>query len=244
MNRSKMMIPEEQTTPGYGVRNVKPKEYVDFMCQFCTKCCSNMRGTIMLESLDAFRIAKHLQSQGEDIGGIDDVFRLYAEPQMLEGIYPIFSLKDVGEEKRCVFLKDGRCSIYDVRPRTCRLYPLSVGPGERGKDFEYYLCQDNPHHLSGGKIQVKNWLNQVFRQEDKEFVKREFKMAAQMGKLMEHMDEEAIKNSIFKILYYRYYNFELTEEFLPRYDSNAGALLVELELEKNRIYKTAVGQVV
>lgn len=233
MEKSKKITPEERTMPGYVIRNVKPKEYVVFKCQFCTKCCCNMRGMIMLESLDAFRIAKYLQCQGEDIGGIDDVFRLYAEPQMLEGVYPIFSLRDVGEERQCVFLKDGRCSIYDVRPRTCRLYPLSVGPGDRGKDFEYYLCQDNPHHLSGGKILVKDWLNQVFRQEDKEFVKREFKMAAQMGKLMENMDEEAIKNSIFKILYYRYYNFDLMKEFLTQYDSNARYLLMELELIKN-----------
>ena len=30
-----------------------------------------------------------------------------------------------GKESHCPYLKDGKCSIYNERPPTCRLYPLS-----------------------------------------------------------------------------------------------------------------------
>lgn len=30
------------------------------------------------------------------------------------------------EDGRCVFLKDGECSIYDHRPLVCKCYPFSI----------------------------------------------------------------------------------------------------------------------
>ena len=74
-------------------------------------------------------------------------------------------------------------------PRTCRIYPLTVGPGERGRDFEYCLCLDrHQSHFTGGRVSVKDWLYQNFKREDKEYVKREYEIATELGKLMRAID--------------------------------------------------------
>jgi Fe-S-cluster containining protein len=35
-----------------------------------------------------------------------------------------FDLQLMNVDGRCVFLVDGQCSVYEVRPEGCRLYPL------------------------------------------------------------------------------------------------------------------------
>lgn len=47
-------------------------------------------------------------------------------------------------EGRCVFLDDGRCGAYDVRPEGCRLYPLVLDIG-RDRVVRDELC---PHRGS------------------------------------------------------------------------------------------------
>lgn len=62
-----------------------------------------------------------------------DVLRLQAQGfsgfcrEMSDG-----SLQLVNLDGKCFFLKDGRCSIYSIRPEGCRLYPLIFDASERG----------------------------------------------------------------------------------------------------------------
>jgi Fe-S-cluster containining protein len=45
----------------------------------------------------------------------------------------IYKLKT--NNNKCIFLKNGRCSIYENRPLDCRLYPFDIIK----KDSKYYL---------------------------------------------------------------------------------------------------------
>ena len=120
------------------VVSVHAKDCVDYQCRRCGQCCRHIRDAVMVESLDAYRLAKYLRSREPNIYTIDEVLSQYCEPTPLTNdCFPIFVLKTTGPDDSCIFLKDGLCSIYEARPRTCRLYPFSVGPGERGRDFEY-----------------------------------------------------------------------------------------------------------
>ena len=129
-------------------------------------------------------MAKHLREQHCGVSSTDDVLLQYCEPTPLtdEG-YPIYTLKTVGAEASCVFLQGNYCSIYAARPRTCRLYPFSAGPGERGRDFEYCLCFDDnqQYHFNGGKVLVKDWLYRNFPREDKEFLKQQYRAIPEIG---------------------------------------------------------------
>ncbi len=37
---------------------------------------------------------------------------------------------------RCIFLEEGRCSIYDVRPMACRMYPLNPILNRKGGKYK------------------------------------------------------------------------------------------------------------
>lgn len=186
----------------------------------------------MVESLDAYRIAKYLRGQYYGVRSTDDVLLQYCEPTPLtdEG-YPIYTLKTVGAEASCVFLQGNQCGIYASRPRTCRLYPFSAEPGERGRDFEYCLCFDDNqqyHFNNTGKVLVKDWLYRNFSRDDKEFLKLQYRVIPEIGKLMRRIPEELRRTTVFKILFYHYSNFDLDQPFLPQYEQNNRRLLREL----------------
>lgn len=72
---------------------LSPKEQVPFRCIGCGECCKHVHMQVPVEALDAFRIVKHLQQQGEDIECMDDFWERYTEPALLNecGFSCIFS---------------------------------------------------------------------------------------------------------------------------------------------------------
>ena len=99
--------------------SVRAKEFVSYHCSCCGHCCRHIENCVMVESLDAYRMAKHLRNQHCGISSTDDVLLRYCEPMPLtdEG-YPIYVLKTVGADATCIFLRENQCSIYAARPRT------------------------------------------------------------------------------------------------------------------------------
>ena len=54
-------------------------------------------------------------------------------------------------------------------------------------------------HLDVYKRQVKDWLYQNFKREDKEYVKREYEIATELGKLMRAIDPAMRPGIVFKV---------------------------------------------
>lgn len=216
---------------------VRLKDHVTYQCHQCGQCCRHIEYGVMVESIDAYRIANYLKGRDAKVNTIDDVLSLYCDPiPLIENCFPIFMMKTAGPDAACVFLKDGRCGIYEARPRTCRIYPFSMGPGERGRDFEYCLCFDNnqQYHFSGGKISVKDWFYHNVSREEKEYLKLEYAAVEEMGKLMRSIPAEVCEHLLFQILYYRYYHFDLEQPFLPQYQRNTSQLLEKLREIRRR----------
>lgn len=67
-----------------------------------------------------------------------------------------------------------------------------------------------------------------FPKEDKEFLKQQYLVIPEIGRLMHRMPEEMRQAAVFKILFYHYYHFELDQPFLPQYEQNNRSLLNEL----------------
>ncbi len=42
--------------------SVRAKEFVSYHCSCCGHCCRHIENCVMVESLDAYRMAKHLRS--------------------------------------------------------------------------------------------------------------------------------------------------------------------------------------
>ena len=199
---------------------VRPKDWVPFRCRLCGNCCRNLRGNLMPEQIDAYRLARFLRERGE-VEYMEDFYTRYTYPDMLEGFFPVFLINTVDPDDSCVFLKDGRCSVYEARPRVCRLYPFTAFPGQRGKAFHFFQCMDNNSaHFSDGKILVKDWMYQNFSREDREFLTAESDTLIELGRLLKAMSTDGRKENLFQILYYRYYNYDLDQPFLPQFRSN------------------------
>ena len=204
---------------------VRPKEQVCFQCRRCGNCCRDLEGQLMLEPLDAYHLARLLREQGK-AASIDDVYVRYAHPDIVEGILPIYLMDTVGPGHACVFLKDGRCSVYEARPYVCRIYPFSVRPGERGRTFEYFRCVDqHAAHFSDGRVLVKDWLRENFSRESREFWSAEGGILPILSPLLNKLDAGELQASLCQLLHYRYYNYDLDEPFQPQYQANMAALV-------------------
>ena len=89
---------------------VRPKDWVPFRCRLCGSCCRNLRGNLMPEQVDAYRLARFLRERGE-VEYMEDFYTNYTYPDMLEGFFPIFMMNTAGPDDSCVFLENGRCSV-------------------------------------------------------------------------------------------------------------------------------------
>lgn len=209
---------------------VLPKDEVPFTCQRCGNCCRNVEAQIMLEPLDAYHLGRFLRQSSGDIHSIEDVYSQYAEPMLLVQGFPVFTLKTTGPDHACVFLQNGRCQVYEGRPRVCRLYPFSATAGRRGRRFAFYQCLDlHKSHFSGSKISVKEWMYQNFNKDARAFVEADAAAMAELGPLLGELGPDGQRDCLFQLLYYCYYNFDLDLPFIEQYQTNHRALLSELQ---------------
>lgn len=155
---------------GYSVKPVRMGDEISFHCRKCAECCRYVEGKIMLELLDAYRLGQFLRECSEDIGTTADIYARFTDPVPLTPQYPIFTLKTEGSDQHCIFLKDGRCSIYEARPRACRLYPFSANPSNDLKTMKFVLTCDTDCHFSGGRVNVGRWFHDNLDAEMRRFV--------------------------------------------------------------------------
>lgn len=202
------------------IRAVAQNEKVVFRCRLCGDCCRHIANSIMLEPMDAYNLARYLRNQGEPVESTEDVLARYAHAGWLAGNFPIFLLNTAGEAESCVFLKDGRCSIYEARPRVCRIYPFQAAPGSRGRDFHYLLCTEKSHHFTDGTVKVKDWLSQNFSKEARAALKADYDAVPVIGQNIRNMGSKRLNHLFFQFIYYRYFHYALDKPFLPQFLSN------------------------
>lgn len=63
-----------------------------------------------------------------------------------------------------------------------------------------------------------------FSREDQEFLTAESINLPELGHLIKALEPGKCENNLFKILYYRYYNYDLDQPFMPQYTKNTEAL--------------------
>lgn len=202
-----------------------------FHCTQCGACCRN-RNDIILNPKDLFQIAEKMNSTPTEIAlrycdiYIGDSSRI-----------PIIRLKSIGSDNRCPFLKNNKCSIHDVKPVICAMFPIGrIMTYETGKEhpnkYEYIFvnpgCGDNTEEHT-----VKEWLqNSGIPLQDDFFIQWSeitFELC-QAIKCLRDRIPETIKlelwNGLLNILYFEY---DLRLEFLPQFQRNADILLRSLQ---------------
>ena len=204
---------------------VTPSTKIRFKCTGCGDCCRHVKETVPVDSQDAFYLTKHLRDLGMDIYCVDQFLEQYAEPALLDecGFF-VYFLKSVGKDNACIFLKDNRCSVQEVKPLVCKLYPFMVDPNESG-NFRYLYSRERTHHFHGPAVKTRSWMKKNFPQESRAFMQAEYTqagpIAAQLRNIPEHRKTEALLH--FHRL--RYSELDLDKPFLEQFQRNQEKLI-------------------
>ena len=85
---------------------------VHFKCTGCGNCCSKEPGAVFVSDEEVDSIIQYLK--------MDKKAFLEQYTRKLHGKLVLKELPNFD----CIFLKEGRCSIYHERPKQCRTYPF------------------------------------------------------------------------------------------------------------------------
>ena len=180
-------------------------------CKGCSDCCQGMGDTVILDPLDVHRLCAGLKKLPEELLGS------VLELGVIDGnILPHLAMK--GTEERCVFLNtEGRCSIHDIRPGFCRLFPLGRYYTEDG--FKYILQIHECKKKNRSKIKVKKWLDTPNLKQYEKFVLDWHNFLLDVQEVFyETEDETLIKNLNMYVLSRFYYTpYKEDEDFYPQF---------------------------
>ena len=102
------------------------KNGLDFKCQGCGKCCFGFPGYVWIGQKEVNKIAAFLTIPKSKF--------LEKYTRNVKGLISLKELKAPSYE--CIFLKDHKCSIYEVRPFQCKSYPFWPQNLESEKTWE------------------------------------------------------------------------------------------------------------
>lgn len=208
------------------IKKIDIDEEFDFQCSLCGECCREVKESVGLESLDIFRIFQYF-SRNNPLKAIEEILVEYATLVPITDFgFPVFFLNTIGVRDECIFLKSGRCSIQEAKPKTCRVYPLSVIPNDTINSFDLYLISQKPHHLKHNKILVSEWMDKNFTSEDQEFTLRDSEVIMELGGLMSKLQNKGVyvQHWLYPFIYYKYLNYQTNLPFMSQYKENIATI--------------------
>lgn len=143
-----------------GKRKVAAEDTFNFGCHSdlpCfNQCCADVN--IILTPLDVLRLARRIGM------GTTEFLETHAMVPITKDLQlPVVMLKMGSEpEKKCSFVGEAGCSVYEDRPWACRMYPVGVAsPKEGSAESKFYflmkedVCQG---HGKGKTWTVRSWM--------------------------------------------------------------------------------------
>ena len=105
------------------------------------------------------------------------------------------NIKMDNEKAKCSFLnKDGRCSIHEIRPGICRLFPLGRVYDDGG--FKYFLQKDECKKTNRTKVKVSKWVDTPDLPKYEKFVTDWHYFLNKLEKRVKELDNDDIIKSI------------------------------------------------
>jgi Fe-S-cluster containining protein len=145
-----------------GRRQLRPGEQFRFACHprvpCFNRCCSDVN--ILLTPVDVLRLARR---RGLSTG--EFLERHTLTPITKDLHLPVVLLKmEEGEGKRCPFVGEAGCTVYEDRPWACRMYPLGMAmpPARVGVEPEpiWVLLEDD---FCRGREEEASWTIEGWR---------------------------------------------------------------------------------
>jgi Fe-S-cluster containining protein len=152
-------------------RQLEPQERFSFACHSSlpcfNRCCADV--TIMLTPVDVVRLARRLGMRTDEF-----LDRHTLTPVAKDVQLPVVVLRmNDDEAKRCPFVGEHGCTVYEDRPWACRMYPvgMAVPPARAGVDPEpvFVLFEDD---FCFGRGEQRSWTVAEWR-EDQQLEERD-----------------------------------------------------------------------
>ena len=144
-------------------------------------CCADVN--IVLTPLDALSLARRNEMNTHDFLETHTSNPITKDLQL-----PMVMLKMRDEaEKRCPFLSENGCGVYEDRPWACRMYPLgmAIPPARAGEEPEplFFVFEDD--HCEGrNQPDCQNWTAESWR--DDQAINRRDELEAGFRQLVSH----------------------------------------------------------
>lgn len=119
-------------------------------CKGCSSCCQGMGHSIILDPLDICRLTCGLHKTFEEL------LNQSVELNVVDGII-LPNLKMTGDKETCAFLISDRCSIHELRPGFCRIFPL--GRFYENRSFRYFLQVHECPAPAKSKVKIRKWID-------------------------------------------------------------------------------------
>lgn len=198
------------------------KDTFNFGCDGCGECCTkDTVDSIMLTPFDLYNIAK---TTGENIM---DVIKENTDVYIGDTSHFIVA-RMKAKNGVCPYLDNKKCSVHDMKPSACRLFPLGRAIDTEKNEMFYFLQNVN----CGTKDEIHTVDEWIPNKEDYELMLN--KQNDLLTTLRESLNLEELRRSsspkILKVLnalyelifrvYYCNYSTETHEDFFEQLDSN------------------------
>ena len=195
-----------------------------FRCTECGKCCIH-REDILLSPKDLFRAAKELKMP------ILSFFQTYCECYPgKDSRVPIVRLLPRGSVRRCPLLKDRHCMIHKAKPAVCAMFPVGRGvavPKDADESTSFtvqYILQPPECGDRSETHTVREWLASFgMEAEDPDFVLWQrfiIHASSKLRALEKKLLPDAMVQLWKLVTFGAYFNYEITEEFRPQFETN------------------------
>ncbi len=206
-----------------------PNDMVKADCQDCRGCCDCCRGmgdSVILDPYDVWRLGRGLNKS------MDELLVKELELGVADGnILPHLAM--TGDEERCVFLNgEGRCSVHEIRPGFCRLFPLGRYYQENG--FSYILQIHECSNRNRTKVKVKKWIDTPDLKRYEKFVYDWHEFLLKVQEIFYRAEDETLEKNLNLYVLNQFYrkpyeeNRNFYEQFYERLKEAEGILSLEL----------------
>jgi len=147
-----------------------------FECKKCGLCCREKNFIITLTHLDVLRIYYQLKLSSinellevvaffeVDINNKELLKRIIYPPILLNGKYYILGLNK-NKDNSCVYLKDNKCKIYNVRPNICKIFPFTFNIESNKLKIQINLiAKEKCQGLNKGQLVDLKYLKRLWKQ--------------------------------------------------------------------------------
>lgn len=188
-------------------------------CKGCSACCQGMGESIVLDPYDVYRLTKGLNLSFEAL--LDDKIELGVYDGMI-----LPHLKMAGKNEACAFLnEEGRCSVHNIRPGICRLFPL--GRFYENGGFKYFLQIHECKNQNRTKVKVKKWIDTPDLKQNEVFVNKWHDFVNEIQDKMMQVKDDALFKKVNMFL--------LQQFFIERYHEEDFYKQFDERLEKAKI---------